>query len=143
MFGARKNPRVAVLRCLFSLLRTRSESAGLSCTFLALAAIASGGLSARLRRCLPRPKPTYLSNKLAAAAQVPFALRVCTGFVISIDAGVLRALMGGRALIGVGPGCRQVGVRALRALLVPRLCTTSCSMRRAIAPSLIKAERWL
>ena len=73
-------------------------------------------------------------------AQVPIALRACTGFVISIDAGVLRALMGGRVLIGVGPGCRQVGVRALRALLVPRLCTTSCSMRQAIAPWLIQSR---
>jgi hypothetical protein len=59
MFGARKNPRVAVLRCLFSLLRTRSESAGLSCTFLALAAIASGGLSAQATP-LPAPAKTYL-----------------------------------------------------------------------------------
>ena len=32
------------------------------------------------------------------------------------------------------------GVRALRAFLVPRLCTTSCSMRQAIAPWLIPSR---
>jgi hypothetical protein len=112
----------------------------LALSFLRVAAIASVTLSAQATP-LPAPAKTYSrSNKLAVEAQVPFALRVCSGFVISIDAGVLRALMGSRVLIGVGPGSPQVGVRALRALLVPRLCTTSSSMRQPIAPWLIPSR---
>ena len=47
---------------------------------------------------------------------------------------------GGRVLIGVRPGCRQAGVQAFLALLVPRLYTTSCSMRWAVAPWLIPSR---
>ena len=78
-------------------------------SFLAIAAAAFVAPSAQATPLPPRRKPTYRLKRLAVVAQVPIAPRAGTGFAISIDAGVLRALMGGPSVLGSGPNGAKRG----------------------------------